>query len=129
MEILFNKLYVANIKNRLNEMTNPTNEDKIRWPMELIQNAKDSLYTSPNEKVKEKVQISFEINHNPENNNLYKDVTFIHDGPPFSIDSYFGLIYKISQGKNNKKTTGKFGTGFLITHVLSKTVYFKILSR
>ena len=36
--------------------------------------------------------------------------------------AFIGLFYKISQEKNNPKTTGRFGTGFVSTHVLSKIV-------
>lgn len=45
---IFERLYVANMKNRLNEIQNPTDSDKIRWPMELMQNAKDSLFSPSN---------------------------------------------------------------------------------
>ena len=123
-ENLFFKLYVANIKNRLNEISYPSEEDRIRWAFELIQNAKDSLYILNNDsdpQTNKKVQITFDITRDL-SDNLYKNVIFTHNGPPFSMNSYYGLIYKISEGKNKKKTTGKFGTGFLTTHVLSKTV-------
>ena len=120
-ESLFNKLYISNLKNRLHEIYNPKKEDKIRWPMELIQNAKDSLYTPSNTNKQEQVSIIIEIEGEPDD---ITKVIFSHDGPPFTQDSYEGLMYKISQDKeDNKKTTGKFGTGFLTTHVLSKIVY------
>ncbi|KAK8888136.1 hypothetical protein M9Y10_039198 [Tritrichomonas musculus] len=120
-ENLFYKLYISNIKNRLNEISNPSDEDKIRWAMELIQNAKDSLYISTESYSKKKVQITFDIVLHSDNPD-YDHVIFTHDGPPFTMNSYYGLIYKISEGKNKAQTTGKFGTGFLTTHVLSKTV-------
>lgn len=49
-EILLQKLYTANIKNRLSEIQNPSENDEMRWPWELIQNSKDSLYSSSNVK-------------------------------------------------------------------------------
>ena len=115
-DLLLEKLYIANIKNRLNEIQNPNESDKARWPWELIQNAKDSLYSPSNNSGQKRVTIF--INVNNQNN----EVVFSHNGPPFTENSYFGLLYKISQEKDNSKTTGRFGTGFVSTHVLSKVV-------
>ncbi|KAK8897658.1 hypothetical protein M9Y10_015621 [Tritrichomonas musculus] len=121
LESILPKLIISNIKNYLKEIENPKEEDKIRWPMELIQNAKDSLYLGSNIQQQKQVSISIEIKGNLDN---IEEVIFSHDGPPFTQDSYEGLMYKISQGKDdNKKTTGQFGTGFITTHVLSKIVY------
>ncbi|KAK8840183.1 hypothetical protein M9Y10_031127 [Tritrichomonas musculus] len=123
-EILLQKLYVANIKNRLNEIKNPTENDKIRWPWELIQNAKDSLYASSNLDNQKEIEISIQIKINPKTKK-YTEVKFCHNGPPFTENSFIGLLYKISQEKNNSETTGRFGTGFISTHVLSKVVQIK----
>ena len=50
-------------------------------------------------------------------------VIFQHDGNPFNGDSYLALLYKYSDGKkDNAESTGRFGTGFLTTHSLSKVV-------
>ena len=39
------------------------------------------------------------------------------------MDTLTALIYKYSEGKTNDcESTGRFGTGFLTTHSLSKTV-------
>lgn len=116
---LLKNLIVNNLQNYLREIGNPSKENKIRWPLELIQNAKDSLYLTPSEQ--KQVSITLEIKGNPDN---VTEVIFWHDGPPFTKESYYGLMYKFSFGKKNKnKTTGKFGTGFITTHVLSKTVF------
>lgn len=49
-------------------------------------------------------------------------VRFRHDGNPFTSDARFGLLYKYSEDKENSESTGRFGTGFLTTHCLSKVV-------
>jgi len=50
-------------------------------------------------------------------------VIYQHDGCPFNGKTYLALLYKYSEGKaNNTESTGRFGTGFLTTHSLSKVV-------
>jgi hypothetical protein len=50
-------------------------------------------------------------------------VVFKHNGSPFTAKALFGLLYKYSAGDiNNTESTGRFGTGFLTTHTLSKIV-------
>lgn len=51
------------MKNRLNEIQNSTDSDKIRWPMELMQNAKDSLFSPSNTNQQKNIEINIEI-HN-----------------------------------------------------------------
>lgn len=73
--------------------------------MELIQNAKDSLYLTSNEQ--KCISITIEIKGKP------TEVIFTHDRPLFLQDSYEDLMYKISQGKNNhKKQQGNLGQVF-----------------
>ncbi len=109
---IFGKIYLANVKNRLRELTNPTNIDCKRWIWELVQNAKDSISGK-----KTKKEIDIEINVD---NDLY---IFKHNGAPFTKKTLTGLLYKFSEGKkNNEESIGRFGTGFLTTHSLSKTV-------
>ena len=85
-------------------------ERKLRWVWELMQNAKDC---STDQK---KVNISFK---------LTKDkLVFEHDGVPFQLDNLIALVRKTStksiEGLDD--TTGKFGTGFVTTHVLNTKV-------
>lgn len=88
-----------------------------RWVWELIQNAKD---------VRQDNGIDIIIDYNP----LAKEsfLSFKHTGKPFSADNIRFLIEQISsKDRSNdevgkRKTTGKFGTGFLTTHLLSETV-------
>jgi len=108
---VFGKIYIANVRNRLRELVNPNDADCKRWIWELVQNAKDSISGQPNRRV------DIEINVNSD---IY---IFKHNGSPFKEDTLFGLLYKFSEGKtNNYESTGRFGTGFLTTHALSKTV-------
>jgi hypothetical protein len=88
-----------------------------RWIWELIQNAKDVSIEG-----KIRIQIEAEIAGNK------RHVTFKHNGQPFSAENIRFLIEQISSKDRKKdesgrsKTTGKFGTGFLTTHLLSEVV-------
>ena len=109
---ILNKVYLANIRNRLRELENPTDIDCKRWIWELVQNAKDSIANDHDRKF---VDIKIKI----ENDKYY----FIHNGSPFTSETLFALLYKYSEGKvNREESSGRFGTGFLTTHSLSKVV-------
>ena len=108
---VLHKMYVSNVGNRLREMQTPSDIDCQRWPWELMQNAKDSISGTN----RDTVEIILEITDN--------SVIFQHDGYPFNGKTYLALLYKYSEGKaNNIESTGRFGTGFLTTHSLSKVV-------
>ena len=109
---LLNKMYISNVRNRLRQLNEPTENDCKRWIWELIQNAKDSISQNPN---KHSVDIKVIVKEN--------EVVFKHNGSPFTAKAQLGLLYKYSEGKvNNSESTGRFGTGFLTTHTLSKIV-------
>ena len=113
---IFGKIYLSNVRSRLiTELTNPNDNDCKRWIWELIQNAKDSISGK-----KDKTSVDIEIN-------VDKDVfIFRHNGAPFTKKTLTALIYKFSEGKKNDgESTGRFGTGFLTTHSLSKIVKIK----
>jgi len=85
-----------------------------RWPFELTQNAHDP---GPRPGIDEvTIDISFKG----------QTVIFQHDGKPFSTQDLAALL---SGGSNKEfesnETTGRFGTGFLLTHVLSPQVTFE----
>ena len=108
---VLHKMYVSNVSNRLREMDTPSDIDCQRWPWELMQNAKDSISGSG----RNSVEVVLEINEDM--------VIYQHDGCPFNGKTYLALLYKYSEGKaNNTESTGRFGTGFLTTHSLSKVV-------
>ncbi len=112
---VFHKMYVANVRNRLRQLNEPTENDCKRWVWELIQNAKDSISS---DKTRQTVDIKLIVKEN--------QVVFKHNGSPFTADAQQALLYKYSEGKeNDSESTGRFGTGFLTTHTLSKIVSIK----
>jgi len=103
-----NKIMDMLDKLRLNANTN----SERRWVWELLQNAKDVR----NESGKVKVEIYL--------NEQDKILEFRHNGKPFSIKNIVFLIEQVSTKDRDDEsdTTGKFGTGFLTTHLLSEIV-------
>lgn len=87
-----------------------------RWIWELIQNAKDVVNTSG--------FVDIEIKFSEVN----KTIEFNHNGRLFTTENIVFLIEQVSTkersltAENKKKSTGKFGTGFLTTHLLSEKV-------
>lgn len=87
-------------------------KSRRRWIWELMQNAKDvpNIYGG--------VTIEIILRDN--------EFVFSHNGNPFRVENITGLIQQVSSGKPsdsaNKRITGKFGTGFISTHLLSDTV-------
>src|SRR5690349_7021959 len=90
-----------------------------RWIWELLQNAKDVANNNV------KVEIIFNKNY----------LEFKHNGKPFLMKNITYLIEQVSTKDRNSnkatenhsehknpRTTGKFGTGFMTTHLLSKIV-------
>jgi len=110
-EKVFARMYIANVANRLRDLNNPSDIDRKRWIWELIQNAKDTIAGDPN---RTDINVRIEVDGNT--------VRFIHNGAPFTPEARFGLLYKYSDDKQNQESTGRFGTGFLTTHCLSKIV-------
>ncbi len=108
---LFHQMYISNVQNRLRELNEPTENDSKRWVWELIQNAKDSIAQDENKKT---IDIKLTVRD--------KEVRFLHNGSPFTAKALLGILYKYSADKDNSESTGRFGTGFLTTHTLSKIV-------
>ena len=86
-----------------------------RWGWELLQNAKDVHNGSG---------VRVEITYDKAGDVL----SFRHTGKPFSADNIRYLIEQISTKDREldenglRKETGRFGTGFLSTHLLSEVV-------
>lgn len=97
------------IFNYLEEIENKPEIYNKRWIWELLQNALDSALPDR--------RIEIEI--------IKKDnrLIFIHNGRPFKREEVAHLIYHGSTKK--EQDIGKFGTGFLITHLLSRKVNVK----
>lgn len=91
-----------------------------RWVWELIQNAKDV-----NIEGKVRVRIEADLDGSDAH------VTFKHNGGAFSAENIRFLIEQVSSKDRTNDidgrptTTGKFGTGFLTTHLLSERVLIK----
>jgi len=118
-----NKVYNHAIASKILELMDKLRMDENanysrRWIWELIQNAKDVAH--------ENIGVSIEIDLQKDNN--YGFVEFKHNGKPFSTDNLTFLIEQVSTKDRNaaesskSKITGKFGTGFLSTHLLSEKV-------
>lgn len=96
-----------------------------RWIWELIQNAKDVAFDSQ--------PVSILINFQEEKPGSFLE--FKHNGKPFTIDNMTFLIEQLSTKERNAKngekniSTGKFGTGFLTTHLLSEKVELKSIAK
>lgn len=116
-ERVFDKMYITNVEKRLRELNSPSDNDKKRWVWELIQNAKDTIAKDPSRNT---IDVRIEISKDEINGGDV--VCFRHNGSPFTPDARFGLLYKYSEDKENQESTGRFGTGFLTTHCLSKVV-------
>jgi len=88
---------------------------KKRWVWELIQNAKDCVPKSNDENIN-KVNVTFLLDKNK--------LTFTHDGLPFTLKEILALVRRTSTKSFNSEegNTGKFGTGFVTTHVLNTKV-------
>jgi hypothetical protein len=107
-----NRVLVENnaqtIFDHLTELTNLGGIHERRWLWELLQNAKDSIEDTKTVSV----EVEFQDEH----------LLFNHNGTPFVNDEIIHLIYHGSTKKGFLDKTGKFGTGFLTTHLLSKKV-------
>ena len=80
-----------------------------RWPFELLQNALDFGPRPGSTSVA--ICLSYE----------QTKVAFEHDGPPFTPNDLTALLSGgSSKDFESEETTGRFGTGFLVTHVLAE---------
>lgn len=90
------------------------NENSVkRWVWELCQNAKDVC----NSTGKVKICIDFDEGQ--------RKIYFKHNGKAFSMDNILSLINQASSKDRNdgsERKSGKFGTGFITTHLLSEVV-------
>jgi hypothetical protein len=92
------------IYNELEKLRNLATIHKRRWIWELCQNAVDSAIS--------KVAIEVELRE--------QAVIFRHDGHPFEEAEIAHLIYHGSTKRGEGGKLGRWGTGFLTTHLLSR---------
>ncbi|KQL19088.1 hypothetical protein AN957_11165 [Cytobacillus solani] len=115
-EILLNKVLDASSNTIWDELKKIRESSELekktirrRWIWELIQNASDC---TPKGK---KIDIKIVYSNN--------QIIFSHNGLPFSYGNLLDLITQISsKPSSEEKKTGKFGTGFMSTHLLSEIV-------
>jgi len=108
------KLTADKIRQILSKVMETPTQSSKRWVWELMQNAKDI----PNRFGQ--VSIKIELNEN--------SLKFQHNGNPFSLKNIMGLIQQVSSKdstNSNEEVTGKFGTGFISTHLLSRKISVK----
>lgn len=119
---VYNYAIATKILDLMDKLKLDENENSSRrWIWELMQNAKDVAH--------EDIGVSIEVNFQADGEDSI--IEFKHNGKPFSIDNLTFLIEQVSTKErkpkeaNKLKTTGKFGTGFLTTHLLSEIVEVK----
>ncbi|MGF7079001.1 ATP-binding protein [Mucilaginibacter sp. UYCu711] len=96
------------IRDHLKELDNNPKNHQRRWFWELLQNAKDSALE--NQSIKIRLELKGSI------------LKFSHDGRPFKIQELIHIIFHGSTKDQLEGKTGKFGTGFMTTHLLSKVI-------
>lgn len=105
------KLTADKVIQILDQVRDEGKKSRRRWIWELMQNAKDI----PNHY--KRVAIEIEL--------TASELKFKHNGDPFRIDNLTGLIQQVSSkpsDSSDEETTGKFGTGFISTHLLSDII-------
>jgi hypothetical protein len=107
---------ILDLMDKLRESNNKNNPR--RWIWELLQNAKDV-------KSHERGGVDVTVDLRASDAIL----AFKHNGRCFSSDNITFLIEQVStkerSEENLEDTTGKFGTGFLTTHLLSEVIEVK----
>ncbi|HZT34492.1 MAG TPA: hypothetical protein VFA15_01120, partial [Nitrososphaera sp.] len=97
------------IRTRVSEARRNPHPAALRWPFELLQNALD---VGPR---KDRSSVTIRLRHDPTR------VVFEHDGTPFTSVELAALLSGGSSKEfESEVTTGRFGTGFLVTHVLAE---------
>ncbi|PIF45322.1 hypothetical protein CLU96_2324 [Chryseobacterium sp. 52] len=111
-----NRSIADKIIKRLHDLQKTAQNNHGRWAWELLQNAKDSV-ADTNRLVSVKIILSND------------KIEFLHNGSHFTEKDIRGLINQISSKEVEEGEisirTGRFGTGFLTTHLLSKEVIIK----
>lgn len=102
----------------IEKIENAPDYERRRWIWELMQNAKDVDNRFGG------VSIEIELR---DNLLLYR-----HNGDPFEIKHLTSLVQQVSSKDDSdteSDTTGKFGTGFITTHMLSRLIRVKGIVR
>ena len=105
------KLTADKIRQILSKVRNNPGDSARRWIWELLQNAKDI----PNEFGGVSVEVTL----------TDTELTFQHNGKPFTLAQLHSLVQQVSSKSStneDEEVTGKFGTGFIATHLLSPKI-------
>ena len=112
-----NRSIAEKIINRLSDLEKTIEKNRGRWAWELLQNAKDSVAEDDYKRVS--VKIEFNAN----------SLKFSHNGIHFTELDVRGILNQISSKEvaeeEQTRKTGRFGTGFLTTHLLSRKITIK----
>ena len=111
-----NRSIADKIIKRIHDLEKTVENNFGRWAWELLQNAKDSVADDARE-----VNVALVFDNTK--------VSFMHNGNHFTEHDIRGLINQISskeveEGQKSNRV-GRFGTGFITTHLLSKVVHVK----
>ena len=99
------------ILSRVDQARKSPHSAGIRWPFELLQNALDAGPRNSRSHVEVGIQDDG------------ANMVFEHDGAPFEPNELAALVSGGSSKEyESEETTGRFGTGFLVTHVLAERV-------
>jgi hypothetical protein len=96
------------IHQQLEQLDNQKDRYSRRWIWELFQNALDAAPEGQSAEIT--------IRHRG------SKFSFSHNGAPFQQKEILHLIFHGSTKREREGVIGRYGTGFLTTHVLSKTV-------
>lgn len=97
----------------VNQARGDTHGAGARWPFELTQNAHDP--GARDGKTGVDIEVAFDGH----------TVSYEHDGKPFMMQDLAALLSGgSSKDFDSTETTGRFGTGFFVTHVLSLQISF-----
>lgn len=106
------KVLVSNNAQTIFDHITSLENDRInnakRWFWELLQNAKDAVDDNSTVSVDVKLTDG--------------ELIFRHTGSPFKKEDILHLIYHGSSKVEEEGKTGRFGTGFMTTHLLSRRV-------
>jgi hypothetical protein len=106
------KAIALHIRTKVRGARSDPDTSSRRWPFELIQNAHDAGARVG----REGISLAFQLTDGV--------LRFEHDAAPFTMDEFAALLTGgSSKDFLSTETTGRFGTGFLVTHVLSEQVH------
>jgi len=98
------------VRKHLNELVNEEQRFRRRWIWELLQNARDVAQEGG-------VRVTI-----TEERGTFR---FRHDGRPFTKKDVAHLIYHGSTKHDPSVSVGRYGTGFITTHILSRVIHVR----